>query len=192
MTRRALTIGLAACASIAAVSTAGQAQDRAQAVRSFATVREVLQHPRCQNCHIPGNAPLQYDQSLPHAMNVQRGRDGFGAAGMNCSGCHQTQNLPAEYGLHAPPGAPNWHLPPENMKMVFINLPSAELCRVLKDPKRNGGKTPEQLVKHVAEDKLVLWGWEPGGQRAAVSVPHAQFVGAFKDWVSGGMPCPTR
>jgi len=51
---------------------------------------------------------------------------------------------------------------------------------------------PEQLVKHVAEDKLVLWGWEPGGQRVPVSVPHAQFVGAFKDWVSGGMPCPAR
>ena len=192
MTLRAPTIVLAACASIAAFSAAGQAQDRAQAMRAFETVREVLQHPRCQNCHIPGNAPLQYDESLPHAMNVQRGRDGLGAVGMNCSGCHQTQNLPAEYGLGAPPGAPNWHLPPENMKMVFINLPSAELCRVLKDPKRNCGKTPEQLVKHVAEDKLVLWGWEPGGQRAPVSVPHAQFVGAFKDWVSGGMPCPAR
>ena len=60
------------------------------------------------------------------------------------------------------------------------------------EPKRNGGKTPGQLVKHVAEDKLVLWGWEPGGQRAPVSVPHAQFVGAFKEWVAGGMPCPPR
>jgi hypothetical protein len=78
------------------------------------------------------------------------------------------------------------------MKMVFINLPSAELCRVLQDPKRNGGKAPEQLVNHVADDKLVLWGWEPGGERAPVSVPHAQFVSAFKDWVSGGMPCPAR
>jgi hypothetical protein len=107
MTRRALTIAVAACASIAVVSAAGQAQDRAQAVRAFETVREVLQHPRCQNCHIPGNAPLQYDQSLPHAMNVQRGRDGLGAVGLNCSGCHQTQNLLAEYALHAPPGAPN-------------------------------------------------------------------------------------
>jgi hypothetical protein len=189
MTLRAPTIALAACASIAAFSAQGQAQDP---VRAFETVRQVLQHPRCQNCHIPDNAPLQYDQGLPHAMNVQRGRDGHGAVGMNCSDCHQTRNLPAEYGLRAPPGAPNWRLPPENMKMVFINLPAAELCRVLKDPKRNGGKTPEQLVEHVAEDKLVLWGWEPGGQRAPVSVPHAQFVGAFKEWVSGGMPCPAR
>jgi hypothetical protein len=190
MTLRTPTIILTACASITAFSA--EAQDRAQAVRAFETVREVLQHPRCQNCHIPGNAPLQYDQGLPHAMNVQRGRDGLGAVAMNCSGCHQTSNLPAEYGLRSPPGAPNWHLPPENMKMVFINLPSSELCRVLKDPKRNGGKTAEQLVKHVAEDKLVLWGWDPGGERAPVSVPHAQFVAAFKDWVSAGMPCAAR
>ena len=190
MTLRAPTIALAAWISIAAFSAAGQAQDRAQA--AFETVREVLQHPRCQNCHIPGNSPLQYDQGLPHAMNVQRGRDGHGAVGMNCGSCHQTRNLPADYGLRAPPGAPNWHLPPEHMKMVFINLPAAELCRVLKDPKRNGGKTADQLLKHVAEDKLVLWGWEPGGQRAPVSVPHAQFVGAFKDWVAGDMPCPAH
>jgi hypothetical protein len=192
MTRSAPTIALAACASIAAFSGAGQAQDRAQAVRAFETVREVLQHPRCQNCHIPGDAPLQFDQGLPHSMNVRRGRNGQGASGMNCNGCHQSRNLPAEYGIQAPPGAPNWHLPPEHMKMVFIDLSSAELCRVLKDPGSNGGKTAEQLVEHVAEDGLVLWGWEPGGQRAPVSVPHAQFVGAFKEWVAGGMPCPER
>ena len=185
-------VALAACASTAAFQIPAWAQDQAQAVRAFETVREVLQHPRCQNCHIPGNAPLQYDQGLPHAMNVQRGRDGLGAVAMNCSSCHQTRNLPAEYGLRSPPGAPNWHLPPENMKMVFINLPSAELCRVIKDPKRNGGKTPEQLVEHVAEDKLVGWGWEPGGTRAPVPVPRAQFVAAFKEWVSAGMPCAAR
>jgi mono/diheme cytochrome c family protein len=190
--RRATMTLLAALIALSQAQAQAQGVDRAQAVSAFETVRQVLQHPRCQNCHIPGNAPLQYDQGLPHAMNVQRGADGRGTVAMNCSSCHQTRNLPAEYGPRAPPGAPNWHLPPENMKMVFIDLPSLELCRVLKDPKRNGGKTPAQLVTHVAEDKLVLWGWEPGGERAPVSVPHAQFVAAFKAWVSGGMPCPTR
>ena len=192
MTQRAPFIALAAGASIAIFSAAGQAQDGAQATRAFETVREVLQHPRCQNCHIPGDAPLQFDQGTPHSMNVRRGRDGRGLVGMECSSCHQTRNLPAAYGSPAPPGAPNWHLPPENMKMVFIDLSSAELCRVLKDPASNGGKSAERLVEHVAEDGLVLWGWEPGGQRAPVSVPHAQFVGAFKEWVAGGMPCPER
>lgn len=180
-----LLVALAACTWTAA----SQAQDPVQA---FETVKQVLQHPRCQNCHIPGNAPLQHDEGRPHAMNVQRGADGHGTVAMKCNSCHQTRNLPAEYGLRAPPGAPNWHLPPENMKMVFIDLPAPELCRVLKDPKRNGGKTPAQLVEHVAHDKLVLWGWEPGGERAPVSVPHGEFVAAFKQWVSGGMLCPAR
>jgi hypothetical protein len=183
---------MAACTCAAGSDAQAPTADQAKAVSAFETVRQVLQHPRCQNCHIPGNAPLQYDQGLPHAMNVKRGADGHGTVGMNCSSCHQTKNLPAEYGLRAPPGAPNWHLPPANMKMVFIDLPAPELCRVLKDPKRNGGKTPAQLVTHVAEDGLVLWGWQPGGDRAPVSVPHAQFVDAFKQWVAGGMPCPTR
>jgi hypothetical protein len=178
----------AAIVSAWAAAGHGQVPDRAEAARAFETVKQVLQHPRCQNCHIPGNAPLQYDQGLPHAMKVERGADGHGTA-LKCSNCHQTSNPPAGYSLHAPPGAPNWHLPPANMKMVFKDLTSAELCRVLKDPKRNGGKTPEQLLKHVAEDKLVLWGWEPGGERTPVPVPHAQFVAAFKQWISEGMPC---
>jgi hypothetical protein len=187
---RPLLAAIAACGCTAVSHAQAPTADRSQSVAAFETVRQVLQHPRCQNCHIPGNAPLQYDQGLPHAMNVKRGADGHGFVGMKCSSCHQTRNLPAEYGLRAPPGAPNWHLPPENMKMVFIGLPAPELCRVLKDPKRNGGKTPAQLVTHVAEDALVLWGWQPGGERAPVPVPHAQFVDAFKQWAAGGMPCP--
>jgi hypothetical protein len=190
--KRPLLAAIAACGCTAVSHAQAPTADQKQAVSAFETVRQVLQHPRCQNCHIPGNAPLQYDQGLPHAMNIKRGADGQGFVGMKCSSCHQTSNLPAEYGLRAPPGAPNWHLPPENMKMVFIGLPAPELCRVLKDPKRNGGKTPAQLVTHVAEDGLVLWGWQPGGDRAPVSVPHAQFVDAFKQWVAGGMPCPAR
>jgi len=166
----------------------GQSVEHEYALQAFETVKQVLQHPRCQNCHIPGNAPLQYDEGRPHAMKVERGRDGHGTA-LKCSNCHQASNPPAGYSLHAPPGAPNWHLPPENMKMVFKNLSSAELCRVLKDPKRNGGKTPAQLLKHVAEDKLVLWGWDPGGVRTPVPVPHAEFVAAFRHWIKGGMPC---
>jgi hypothetical protein len=164
-------LGAVAASMCAAVSHAqSPSADRAQAISAFETVQQVLQHPRCQNCHIPTNAPLQYDEGRRHAMNVMRSADGQGSVGMKCSSCHQAANLPAEYGRRAPPGAPNWHLPPENMKMVFINLPPRALCEVLKDPKRNGGKNPEQLVHHVMEDKLVLWGWQPGGDRAAVPV----------------------
>ena len=47
--------------------------ERTQAVAAFATVQRVFQHPRCQNCHILGDAPLQFDAGVPHALAVTRG-----------------------------------------------------------------------------------------------------------------------
>ena len=162
----------------------------ADGIAAFETIRAVLQHPRCQNCHIPGDAPLQFDEGRPHGQNVQRGSSGRGAVGLSCSTCHATQNPPASYGAHMPPGAPNWHLPPSQTKMVFIHLSSGELCRTLKNQKANGGKDLQALVEHVSTDKLVLWGWNPGVGRQAVSIPHDQFVKQFQTWVDAGSPCP--
>jgi hypothetical protein len=158
---------------------------------AFETVRAVLQHPRCQNCHIPGDAPLQFDAGLPHMQNVLRGKDGKGSPGLACVTCHAAANPPESYGANMPPGAPNWHLPPPERKLVFIGLSSGELCRVVKDPKKNGGKDFAALMEHVAHDKLVLWGWSPGVGRDPVSVPHAEFVAKFKTWVDAGAPCAT-
>jgi len=159
---------------------------------AFETVRAVLQHPRCQNCHIPGDAPLQFDEGRPHAQNVVRGADGRGASGFSCTTCHGAANPPTAWGLHMPPGAPNWHLPPPERKMVFIGLSSSELCRRLKDRGQNGGKDLAALTRHVSEDKLVLWGWSPGVGRAPVSVPHEEFVAKFSAWVAAGAPCPAQ
>lgn len=166
--------------------------NRPAALAAFATVQKVLQHPRCQNCHIPGDAPLQFDAGLTHSQNVKRGPEGKGMAGLPCSACHATKNPPASYGASMPPGAPSWHLPPPDQKMVFINLPAAELCATVKDPKRNGGKDFAALLEHVSHDKLVLWGWSPGVGRAPVSVPHDEFVAAFKTWLDAGAPCPEK
>jgi hypothetical protein len=163
---------------------------RAAALAAFDTVQTVLQHPRCQNCHIPGDAPLQLDAGIPHAQNVQRGPAGKGAPGLPCSTCHGTSNLPASYGAHTPPGAPNWHLPPPERKMVFIGQSKGDLCATIKDTNRNGGKDLAALLEHVSHDKLVLWGWSPGVGRAPVSVPHDVFVARFKTWIAGGAPCP--
>jgi hypothetical protein len=164
----------------------------ARGLEAFATVQKVLQHPRCQNCHIPGDAPLQFDDGRPHAQNVLRGPEGKGAAGLQCATCHDTKNAPASWGARMPPGAPNWHLPPADKKMVFINLSPAELCAVIKDPQKTNGKDLPAMLKHVEEDKLVLWGWDPGVGRAPVDVPHAQFVAAFKEWMEAGAPCPPK
>lgn len=164
--------------------------DKSKAIDAFSTVQKVLQHPRCQNCHIPGDAPLQFDAGLPHTMEVTRGLYGIGVPGLPCSACHGEANLPASYGPHAPPGAPNWHLPPPETKMVFIGLSAAELCETIKNKSKNGGRDLDALIKHVSEDGLVLWGWSPGGERAPVSIPHAEFVTKFKEWAAAGGPCP--
>ena len=84
------------------------ASNQAAALAAFDTIQTVLQHPRCQSCHIPGDAPLQFDAGLVHNQNVQRGSNGLGAPGFPCATCHGTKNLPASYGAHMPPGAPGW------------------------------------------------------------------------------------
>jgi hypothetical protein len=180
---------LAWCALAAGQQGSGSAGQREAALAAFPTIQKVLQHPRCQNCHIPGDAPLQFDAGSVHAMNVLRGPSGNGVPGLSCRTCHGTANLPASYGEHMPPGAPSWRLPPPRQKMVFIGLSPAQLCAEIKDPKRTG-KTLAGMLEHVSHDKIVLWGWNPGLGREPVSVPHDRFVAAFKTWMDGGAPCP--
>lgn len=180
---------LSASAIVLSVTPLASAVSEPEGLAAFETVRAVLQHPRCQNCHIPGDAPLQFDEGRPHAQNVMRGPEGKGAPGFPCVTCHSIANPPVSYGLNMPPGAPNWHLPPPERKMVFIGLSSGDLCRTLKDKKANGGKDLAALLEHVSHDKLVLWGWNPGLGRDPVSVSHDDFVAKFKQWVAAGAPC---
>lgn len=175
---------------LAACDKGPSPEQKAKAVEAFATVEKVFQHPRCSNCHIPGDQPLQFDVQTPHQMNVVRGPDGHGAPALPCATCHGEANSPASYGAHAPPGAPHWALPPPDHKMAWIGVPTGELCAMIKDKDRNGGRDFTALVKHVTEDKLVLWGWTPGGDRAPVPVPHTEFAAAFKLWADAGGPCP--
>ena len=179
---------LGATAALAGPTVPGTAKG----LGAFDTVRKVLQHPRCQNCHIPGDAPLQHDEGRPHGQSVVRGADGHGAAGLQCATCHGTANPPASYGANVPPGAPDWHLPPPEHKMVFIGLSGPALCALIKDPKATNGKDLPAMLEHVANDKLVAWGWEPGVGRQPVDVPHAEFVAAFREWMEKGAHCPLR
>ena len=134
------------------------------ALAAFELVRSVFQHPRCQNCHIPGDAPLQYDEGVPHAQLVKRGPQGHGATAMECQTCHGDANRPASYGDRAPPGAPNWHLPPPATPMVFIGLSPSELCRTIKDRKSTGGKDLAAMHRAHARRQARRVGLEPGRQ----------------------------
>ncbi len=154
---------------------------------AFIEAYKVFLHPRCMNCHPEGDSPLQTDNSVPHAMRVQRGLEGKGVYGMQCSTCHQLANWP---GAQTPPGAPNWHLPPPEMPMVFQNRTPSELARQLKDPQQNGGKTLEEILHHVSHDALVLWGWDPGEGRSTPPLSHAEFVSKMETWINNGAAEP--
>src|ERR687883_476581 len=51
---------------------------------AFLDVYKVLMHPRCLNCHPPGDVPLQGDDSHLHIQNVKRGEDGKGKYALKC------------------------------------------------------------------------------------------------------------
>src|SRR5262245_23518617 len=69
-----------------------QSNDDSTSLRAFSVVASVLTSPRCLNCHIPGDSPLQGDSGMPHNVNVKRGPDGRGTPTMRCTNCHQDEN----------------------------------------------------------------------------------------------------
>lgn len=149
----------------------------------FQPVYEVLTHPRCMNCHTRTQFPRQGDDRRRHEQLVMRGPDNHGAPTLQCSACHQDRNT-ADGKV---PGAPHWALAP--LGMAWEELSPVQLCQVLKDGSRNGGRGLEALFKHMAEDELVLWGWSPGGGRTTPPLDHPEFVVALRSWVDAGGPC---
>jgi hypothetical protein len=162
-------------------------RDDARAREAFLSIIPVLKHPRCFNCHATGDFPRQGDDSHPHIQNVKRGPTGQGVTAQKCSTCHQTENV---VGLNMPPGAPNWHLPPPSMPMIWEGKTPGQICQQIKDPKQNNGKTVAQIVEHVTSDKLVLWGWNPGEGRTPPPMSHDEFATKFQEWARFGATCP--
>lgn len=173
--------------SLAILLLMSPAHDDAGAREAFRAAYPVLMHPRCMNCHPAGDAPLQGDDSHVHMQLVKRGPTGHGKYGMKCSACHQDRNLP---GANMPPGvSEGWHMPLPSMRLVFEGKSAGDLCRQLKDPRRNGGKTLSGVIDHL-ETPLVLWGWSPGDGRSSPRLSHAEFVRKMHEWVDKGAACP--
>ena len=124
----------------------------------------------------------------PHHPPVVRGNGGFGAAGMECSTCHGTENVSYTGAPGSIPGHEAWHLAP--LSMGWAGLSSTEVCEQLKDPERNGGKDLAGIQKHNAEDGLVGWGWTPGEGRTTPPGDWATFGALTQAWVDAGAHCP--
>ncbi len=149
----------------------------------FEPIYSVLTHPRCLNCHTKTDFPRQGDERRRHDQLVVRGEDNHGAPTLHCSACHQDHNVADD----EVPGAPHWRLAP--LSMAWEELDAVELCEVLKDRSKNGNRSLEDLYTHMAEDALVLWGWEPGRNRTKPPIDHPEFVSLLRSWVDAGGPC---
>src|ERR1051326_7870607 len=178
----ALVIGYAIQAVAANEQKASTNALRDDAASAFKAVVPVLRHPRCMNCHSTGDFPRQGDDSHRHTMNVRRGQEGEGVAGMKCSTCHQDHNLAGE---HMPPGAPDWHLPSPREPMIWEGLSDRQLCELFKDPAHNGHRTVDGIVQHM-NSPLVLWGWHPGEGRIPIPLPESKFLAKVNEWASQG------
>lgn len=162
-------------------------RDDAAAAAAFESIIPVLHHPRCMNCHSTGDFPRQGDDNHQHTMNVRRGLEGQGVAGLQCSTCHQDHNLAGE---HTPPGAPDWHLPSPHEPMIWQDLNDRQLCELFKNPAQNGHRTVNQIVQHM-HTPLVLWGWHPGEGRTPIPMPEGEFLAAINQWAANGAACPS-
>lgn len=171
-----------------ACCAAAQESQKQAGIRAFREIASVLKSPRCLNCHVPGDAPLQGDHAQVHNMKVARGPDGEGASpAMHCSNCHQEANVSTP---HGPPGISGWRMPGSATPMAWKGLTTAQLCRAVKDPAINGGRSLHDLIEHASTDKIVNWGWNPGPGRTVPPLSHEQFVERVKAWVAADGPCP--
>ncbi|WP_444898639.1 hypothetical protein [Microbulbifer sp. SSSA003] len=152
--------------------------------QDWETIVEVLLHPRCLNCH-QLELPL-INQGSPHVPRVERGPENMGMGTMRCSNCHSDQNNP----VTGAPGAPGWAMAP--ITLNWSRMSSAQICALLTTPQDNGGRSPEQLMLFMSENPLALWGWNPGGKREPVNIPHGKLVEALKGWIAAGTPCPPQ
>jgi hypothetical protein len=173
--------GLAAPESFTAIADAD-----ARSAAMFSELGKVLTHPRCVNCHPAGDRPHQTDAGRLHQPPVWRGTDGHGLPAMRCSTCHGDANFdPGRM-----PGHPEWHLAPRVMAWEGKTL--AEICAQIKDPARNGGRKPEDLIHHIGEDTLVGWAWAPGFGRSPAPGTQKQAGALVEAWVKTGAACPAN
>jgi mono/diheme cytochrome c family protein len=171
-------------ALLASLPAAAAASDPERSRAAFAEIARVLRHPRCINCHTVTDFPRQGDESRPHDMLVKRGPDGHGREGLECSSCHQDQNQ-EEAGV---PGAPRWALAP--LSMGWEGLDDHALAEALKDPARNGGLSLEGTYEHMAQDPLVGWAWNPGGERRPPPISRQELARWVRVWIDTGAHSP--
>jgi hypothetical protein len=176
-------VGCLAADTLAPVSSFDHIADKdKRAAALFQEAGKVITSPRCLNCHPVDASPRQGDVMRMHEPPVLRGADGTGAVAMHCATCHGNANFDRI------PGHPKWHLAPAEMGWIGLSL--GQICEHIKDPKRNGGRSLQQIVDHVADDDLVGWAWNPGAGRVPAAGTQKEFGQLIQAWANNGAQCP--
>ncbi len=161
---------------------------------------QLVQHPRCKNCHGVLDAQGQHrptvgDASLLHPMNISARLPKLGA---ECFSCHGKQNPKEERlppGVARPEsGVPAWAMPPATM--IFATLKNRrELCELWTDPNRNSQmpgqrgslenlpKLRKEFLHHAEEDPLIQWAFAPGPGRTPALGSKDQLIEAMDVWL---------
>jgi hypothetical protein len=163
----------------------GISDTAARSAALFTEAGKVLTSPRCVNCHPAGDRPLQGENHRLHQPPVARGPDGFGTASMRCASCHGNAN----YDVAGMPGHPHWHLAPR--EMAWQGKTIGEICTQIKDPARNGGRSLQQILTHMATDTLVGWAWAPGFGRKPAPGTQQELGALIAAWMNSGAVCPS-
>lgn len=173
------------------VSVITAEKDSLQSLKAFTTMMDVITHPRCMNCHPTDNVPKQGDDRHAHYFGIARGEEDFGFEATNCNTCHQSEN-----NLYSGvPGAPHWALAPASMG--WQGLSRTKIAERLLNKETNGNKTNDELIKHMTEDELVLWAWEPGvdaqgNPRNPPPVSKEEFKEVVEVWFRQGALIPNK
>ena len=149
----------------------------------FSEAAKVFTSPRCMNCHPAGDRPTQANDRHPHEPLITRNQ--------SCLTCHTDKNftLTTDRGSYESiPGHQRWAVAP--IEMAWQGKSTGEICRQIKDPDRNGGRTLALLHEHVAHDDLVGWGWKPGQGREPAPGSQELLGQLIQAWIDSGAECP--
>jgi hypothetical protein len=163
----------------------------ARSLALFAEAAKVITSPRCMNCHPAGDTATQGNDEHVHQPAALRGEAGVGVPGLPCASCHTDKNFPLAVGAasyQSIPGHPRWGLAP--IEMAWQGKTPAEICRQIKDPARNGGRSLALLQEHMTKDDLVGWAWHPGPGRRPAPGTQEEFGTIIAAWMDSGAECP--
>jgi len=165
------------------------ADSGARSVALFTEAAKVITSPRCMNCHPATRHPKQGDTMHPHMPPINAGESGTGIAGLSCNSCHRSTNtaVPGSR-VGSVPGAEHWLLAPASMAWEGLTL--GGICRQIKDPARNGGRSLADIHRHMETDHLVGWAWHPGAGRRPAPGTQEVFGALIGAWIATGAECP--